>query len=192
MRRWHTPGASLSLPAKNGSRLTTAQKWLAAICVVLAVSILGVIGCRSIFEEPEIPTVENKKPPVFTEPSGSTSEEPPEEIVYDDGLTPKMDGERKSDKYYTILILGRDTGGGGNTDTMLLASYDVTNQKATVMSIPRDTMVNVSWDGKKINTPGRGPGRAVGDMIWFATIDRQALADELDLELDELLDIPDF
>ncbi len=140
------------LPAKKRSRLTTAQKWLAAICVVLAVSILGVIGCRSIFEEPEIPTVENKKPPVFTEPSGSTSEEPPEEIVYDDGLTPKMDGERKSDKYYTILILGRDTGGGGNTDTMLLASYDVTNQKATVMSIPRDTMVNVSWDGKKINT----------------------------------------
>ena len=35
---------------------------------------------------------------------------------------------------------------------MLLASYDVTNQKATVMSIPRDTMVNVSWDIKKINS----------------------------------------
>ena len=46
-------------------------------------------------------------------------------------------------------MLGRDTGGGGNTDTMLLASYDVTNQKATVMSIPRDTMVNVPWDVKK-------------------------------------------
>ena len=51
-----------------------------------------------------------------------------------------------------MLILGRDTGGGGNTDTMLLASYDVTNQKATVMSIPRDTMVNVSWDIKRINS----------------------------------------
>ena len=49
-------------------------------------------------------------------------------------------------------MLGRDTGGGGNTDTMLLASYDVTNQKATVMSIPRDTMVNVNWDVKKINS----------------------------------------
>ena len=50
-----------------------------------------------------------------------------------------------------MLILGRDTGGGGNTDTMLLASYDVTNQKATVMSIPRDTMVNVPYDIKRIN-----------------------------------------
>ena len=54
--------------------------------------------------------------------------------------------------FYTVLVLGRDTGGGGNTDTMLLASYDVTNQKATVMSIPRDTMVNVPWDVKKINS----------------------------------------
>ena len=35
---------------------------------------------------------------------------------------------------------------------MLLASYDITNQKATVMSIPRDTMVNVPWDIKRINS----------------------------------------
>ena len=67
-------------------------------------------------------------------------------------MRPRADGERKSKDFYTVLVLGRDTGGGGNTDTMLLASYDVTNQKATVMSIPRDTMVNVSWDVKKINS----------------------------------------
>ena len=33
-----------------------------------------------------------------------------------------------------------------------MASYDVPNQKLNVMSIPRDTMVNVSWDIKKINS----------------------------------------
>ena len=73
-------------------------------------------------------------------------------IDYGDGVQPRVSGERKSKDYYTVLILGRDTGGGGNTDTMLLASYDVTNQKATVMSIPRDTMVNVPWDIKRINS----------------------------------------
>ena len=78
--------------------------------------------------------------------------DPVEEIDWGEGTRPRSDGERKSQDYYTVLILGRDTGGGGNTDTMLLASYDVTNQKATVMSIPRDTMVNVSWDIKKINS----------------------------------------
>ena len=67
-------------------------------------------------------------------------------------MRPRADGERKSKDFYTVLVLGRDTGGGGNTDTMLLASYDVTNQKATVMSIPRDTMVNVPWDVKRINS----------------------------------------
>lgn len=75
-----------------------------------------------------------------------------DEIDYGDGVRPRADGERKSKDFYTVLVLGRDTGGGGNTDTMLLASYDVTNQKATVMSIPRDTMVNVPWDIKKINS----------------------------------------
>ncbi|HCG66692.1 MAG TPA: transcriptional regulator [Oscillibacter sp.] len=75
-----------------------------------------------------------------------------DEIDYGDGVRPRADGERKSKDFYTVLVLGRDTGGGGNTDTMLLASYDVTNQKATVMSIPRDTMVNVPWDVKRINS----------------------------------------
>ncbi len=74
------------------------------------------------------------------------------DLDYGDGVRPRVSGERKSKDFYTVLVLGRDTGGGGNTDTMLLASYDVTNQKATVMSIPRDTMVNVPWDVKKINS----------------------------------------
>ena len=77
---------------------------------------------------------------------------PTEDIDYGEGVRPKAGGERKSKDFYTVLVLGRDTGGGGNTDTMLLASYDVTNQKASVMSIPRDTMVNVSWDIKRINS----------------------------------------
>ena len=76
--------------------------------------------------------------------SNATAPQAEDGIDYGDGVQPRVSGERKSKDYYTVLILGRDTGGGGNTDTMLLASYDVTNQKATVMSIPRDTMVNVS------------------------------------------------
>ena len=139
-------------PEKRKYSLTVVQKWLLAGCVTLSIALAGVLGYRALFEEPELPTVENKIPVFGGEVSGAGDEEAPVEIEYDDGVVPKTTGERKSDKYYTILLLGRDTGGGGNTDTMLLASYDVTNQKATVMSIPRDTMVNVSWDSKKINS----------------------------------------
>ena len=129
---------------KKPSRLTGQQKVLLVIAICLAIVLAVVAACQSLFVRPD---VENKK---NNDKKGENAQE--EAIDYGDGVRPKADGERKSADYYTVLILGRDTGGGGNTDTMLLASYDVTGQKATVMSIPRDTMVNVSWDVKKINS----------------------------------------
>ena len=47
----------------------------------------------------------------------------------------------RKDQFYTFLVVGQDTFGGGNTDTMMLAAYDVPNQKLSVMSLPRDTFV---------------------------------------------------
>ncbi len=132
---------------KKPSRLTRQQKLLLALAVVLAVGVVAVAAWQSLFVRPDI-TAE-KEPLTSVDPD---TEEEVEEIDWGEGTRPRSDGQRKSEDYYTVLILGRDTGGGGNTDTMLLASYDVTNQKATVMSIPRDTMVNVPWDIKKINS----------------------------------------
>ena len=128
---------------KKPSRFTRQQKLLIALAVVLAVLVIIVAACQSLFIRPDI----GGKDTSVTDPeTGET-----QEIDWGDGTRPRSDGERKSADYYTVLILGRDTGGGGNTDTMLLASYDVTNQKATVMSIPRDTMVNIPYDIKRIN-----------------------------------------
>lgn len=124
---------------RHKSRLTRTQKGLVAVAVTLAVILAGTLAYRAVFVKPEL-----------SDKTGTDAQA--EQMDYGDGIRPRSDGERKSKDYYTILVLGRDTGGGGNTDTMLLASYDVTNQKLTVMSIPRDTMVNVSWDIKKINS----------------------------------------
>ncbi len=126
---------------KKPSRLTTGQKVLIVIAVLLAIVLAVVLVGRSLFVKPDL---NDKKP--FEDDAQQ------EEDMWGEGTRPRAEGVRKSDDFYTILILGRDTGGGGNTDTMLLASYDVTNQKAAVMSIPRDTMVNVPWDVKKINS----------------------------------------
>ena len=137
-----TPKKSRSKKPKKPSRLTRQQKLLIAVAVVLAIVLIAVVACQSLFIRPDLPDKN-------ADADSGTQEE---EIDWGEGTRPRSDGERKSEDYYTVLILGRDTGGGGNTDTMLLASYDVTNQKATVMSIPRDTMVNVSWDIKRINS----------------------------------------
>ena len=130
--------------AKKPSRLTKGQKWLLAVAIVLAVVLVAVVALDGLFVKPELPGKGNG--------SNADGTQAGDGIDYGDGVQPRVSGERKSKDYYTVLILGRDTGGGGNTDTMLLASYDVTNQKATVMSIPRDTMVNVPWDIKRINS----------------------------------------
>ena len=132
--------------AGKKTRLSLHQKILIVIAVLLAIALVLVIVGQSLFVRPDL---EKKKEPVKND-EGVV--EPVGEIDYGDGNRPKTEGERKSQDYYTVLLMGRDTGGGGNTDTMLLASYDVTNQKVTVMSIPRDTMVNVPWDVKKINS----------------------------------------
>lgn len=127
------------------TRLSLQQKILLAIAIILAIALAVVVACQSLFVRPDL----DKKRESGKE---QDSQQTVEGIDYGEGIRPKADGERKSEDFYTVLIMGRDTGGGGNTDTMLLASYDVTNQKVTVMSIPRDTMVNVSWDSKKINS----------------------------------------
>lgn len=136
--------------SKTGRKLTRQQIILIVVVALLAAALAVVLAIRSLFVRPELPS--RNDPQNTADADGDGNPDGPEEIDWGEGVRPRSDGERKSEDFYTVLILGRDTGGGGNTDTILLASYDVTNQKATVMSIPRDTMVNVSWDVKKINS----------------------------------------
>jgi len=53
------------------------------------------------------------------------------------------------DGVYTVLVLGNS---GGNSDTMMLCSLDTNENKLSLVSIPRDTLVNVSWPIKKANS----------------------------------------
>ena len=56
----------------------------------------------------------------------------------------------RADGVYSVLVVGTDKV-GLNTDTILVASLDSVNNRASVMSIPRDTMSNVNRNVKKIN-----------------------------------------
>ena len=120
---------------------TPKQKVLRILLIaalVIAVLIVALfIAYKLLVVKPEIPTVEVPQ----VEASAGLEE-----------LNgPKLSGDRK-EEFYTFLVVGRDTGGGGNTDTIMVMSYDIPNQKLNVLNIPRDTMVNVPWDVKKINS----------------------------------------
>lgn len=77
---------------KKPSRLTRQQKILIAVAAVLAVVLIVVVACQSLFVRPELP--------------GKDTETEKEEIDYGEGVRPKSSGERKSEDYYTVLILG--------------------------------------------------------------------------------------
>jgi len=52
---------------------------------------------------------------------------------------------------HTILLAGEDAGFGGN-DVIMVALLDTTQGSLDVLSIPRDTFVNVPWSLRKINS----------------------------------------
>ena len=92
----------------------------------------------AVTEEPVIAT-----PPPDSVPGERPEEtEPPEE-------TPEP-AVRKEDVYtFTVLVLDQVS---GNTDTILVGRLDAGEGRLDLVNIPRDTLVNVSWEAKKAST----------------------------------------
>lgn len=64
-----------------------------------------------------------------------------------------------SGKSCNILVMGVDIGTAGSTnandpkrtDTMILAHYNANDKKVSLVSIPRDTLININGSNQKIN-----------------------------------------
>ena len=151
------PGKRLDREAKPAPTPEQARKKrerrIMVVMIMLAVIMVAaaalVLLYRRWVKRPEIPPpgpAASDAPPV---PDAT-----PEPTLDIDAIEPKVGGERRSDAVYTILIFGSDTT-SGLTDTMMVATYDVANQRAAVMSLPRDTLINSSArpniNAKKLN-----------------------------------------
>ncbi|MDE7170338.1 MAG: LCP family protein [Oscillospiraceae bacterium] len=151
------PGKRLEKKAKPALTPEQAQKQkekrIMVVMIVLAVIMVIAAALALLYKRwvkrPDIPAPGPKASDALLGPDAS-----PEPTLDIDAIEPKVGGERKSDAIYTILIFGSDTT-SGLTDTMMVATYDVTNQRAAVMSIPRDTLINSSArpniSAKKLN-----------------------------------------
>lgn len=102
--------------------------FLAALIILVVLGTAIAIAYRFLVVKPNLPPLEE---------NGLPTSAP----IDQDNIEDKVSGQRKSEDFYTILVVGTDTS-SNSTDTMMLVSYDVTNQRATVMSIPRDTLVS--------------------------------------------------
>ena len=125
-------------------RFTGGEKALLIVVGVLLLLFLtyGVLRLTWI----KAPDLSNRDDPNQEQHGG---EEDDELEQYRQGM-PTLSGDRK-EGYYTFLLIGTDRS-DSNTDTLMLVSYDVPNQQVNIASIPRDTMINASWDIKKINS----------------------------------------
>ena len=119
----------------------TRRAVIAIGCVVLAAIIIVV--AYNIWETP--PVKADAKP----SPSPVTSQALGEEDEIDDFEGAMSSGGDEG--IFTFLLVGNDDG-MGNTDTIMVGKLDTNNHTIDIVSIPRDTMVNISWNTKKINS----------------------------------------
>lgn len=120
---------------------------LAALVLVLFLAFKLVVKAPEIEQNVEVtlPVTQPVEDPV----SGSDSD-PEGTDAPAASPTPEVVQLQRKDNFYTFLILGTDDG-NGNADTIMVGAYDVTNSRVSVLSVPRDTLVNVSRTVKKIN-----------------------------------------
>lgn len=132
---------------ENDSKKRKQKIIIYAVCAALAL-IAAVAAVYLIWEKPPAVTAEPAAQPMIhtVESTPEPLPEPTEEPIYDEPLkTQRQDG------VYTMLVAGVDVG-GGNTDTIMVGKLDTVHHTLDVVSIPRDTLINVSWWVKKINS----------------------------------------
>lgn len=133
-------------PAKKKRR-----PWLTALICVL-VLMAAAVSAYAIWEKPpeiaaggpklqEIPEAPSTQAPEEKAPAATTAPEA-KETAAPSGRKPDC---------YTFLLTAMDQV-GANTDTIIVGRMDTAEGTLSMVNIPRDTLVNVSWGVKKVNT----------------------------------------
>ena len=171
--------------------------FLILLAVVAVLAAAGVIG-YSIWEK--APEIQNDGPislgePVENEPEQISElpviqlplpteelSEPEEAEAVSQQAYNEMPQNIRNQDCYTFVLAAYDQI-GASTDTILVGRLDVAEGTLNVVSIPRDTLVNVSWGVKKINTvmvyENKDPERFINELngILGFTVDCYAFVD---------------
>lgn len=151
-------GEFMKQNSKRGRGVLLAALGMAALMM------LALVCLYRIWERP--PELGEAKLTVHQTPSETARPAPVvEEYTAADALP---EGEAvataRQDGVYTILLVGNDDG-NGNTDTLILGKIDTRQHRMDFVSIPRDTLINTSWEVRKINAVYWGSRNNGGDGI---------------------------
>lgn len=183
-------------PKKKGKAL----RIVAIVLVLLLLAGAGGYAFLKGYIRP--PDVNPPSPPV--DPVDPVDPGPDDPVVPDDPDDPvEPDDPSPVGRYegkYTFLILGKDKV-SNSTDTIMVGTFDAKAYTLNVVSIPRDTMVNVSWSTKRANTlyssddierARKGFGDLLGYAIdFYAVVDLNAFVKLVDAIGGVWYDVPD-
>lgn len=147
-------------PAKKKRRV-----WLVVLVCLLILAGGAALG-YAIWEKPPAVSTAGLYVPETTPPPTPKAEQTPEPAPTP---TPEPTPEPvvRRDNCYTFLLAALDQI-GANTDVIIAGRMDTAEGTLDLVNIPRDTLVNVSWNVKKVNTiyvaEGSDPERFVEKM----------------------------
>ncbi|MCL2391748.1 MAG: LCP family protein [Oscillospiraceae bacterium] len=118
-----------------------------AILAVLAATVLAL----DLFAETDIvirpPTIQRQpRQTPSAEPDDPDNPEQPSSVPAVNAAVQDVG----DDRVFTFLVFGMDE--GYNADVIMAVTFDTSNQTLEVVSIPRDTLVNVPWNLKLANS----------------------------------------
>lgn len=129
------------------------------IIALVVIELLIIAAVVAYFAWEKAPDIAGSKPAASTpvptvrptaevvEATPSPTPEPTPTPVLDSAVAPEND---RHDGVYTILLVGEDLW-TGHTDTILVGKVDTNEHKMDFVSIPRDTLLNMDSDMRKIN-----------------------------------------
>ena len=113
------------------------------VTLVTSALVVALFFAYSAFvKEPQV------APPTLASPAVTPATDNPDTGDDESLITPEL--LQRKQQFHTFLLMGCDDG-HGNADTIMVASYDVKNKQAGLVSVPRDTLVDVRRTVKKIN-----------------------------------------
>lgn len=141
------------------------------IVFVLSAIVVGCyIGLKS-WARPPKPTPPEPTQMVMTIQPTDNPDTEEDESLGDPTTVPVVGSKTRKEDCHTFLLMGMDDG-NGNTDTIMAVTFDVKGKHVSVVSVPRDTLVNVPRTVKKINAAYSAGGieevqREVSSILGF-------------------------
>ena len=166
----------------RNKRKTSALQAVAVTTISALFILTALFGLYKCFSQE--PTL-RPSGPAAPDPDPSAAQEP--ENPEDDARP--LSSEERKEHFYTVLMAGLDDENGGS-DTNLLMALDAENGTINVVSLPRDTLLNVSWSEKKLNNAYHHGGisqtrtevsRLLGIPVdYYVTVDLRAFVELVD------------